>query len=77
MTFTGNCFRCGKPGHLIAQCDELRPAASLAEHLARLAAYQQRFQNWLEGAGHPRWTPEMKTRAIETENRMWDKEKTK
>ena len=77
MAFLGNCFRCGEPGHVAAFCDELRPASSKAEHLARLAAYQQRFQNWLDGTGAVRWTPGEKSRAIETENRMWEKEKAR
>jgi hypothetical protein len=73
----GCCFRCGAPGHYAAECGELRPPAAKAEHLARLAAYQQRFQNWLDGASGIRWTPEMKAAAIEMENRMYEKEKAK
>jgi hypothetical protein len=77
MPFTGNCFRCGEPGHVAAECGEQRPASSRAEHLARIAAYQQRFQNWLDGTGSIRWTPEEKKRCIEMENRMWEKETAK
>jgi hypothetical protein len=77
MAFTGNCFHCGEPGHIAAECDELRPPQSKDDHLSRLAVYQQRFQNWLEGTGEVRWTPEQKTRAIEIENRMWEKVKAK
>ena len=77
MKFEGNCFRCGTPGHVAAECDELRPASSRAEHLARLATYQQRFENWLEGTGDVRWTPEQKRWAIETENKMKPRENAK
>jgi hypothetical protein len=69
--FPGNCFRCGQLGHIASECDELRPAQTRAEHLARLAEYQQRFQNWLEGIPGVKWTPEEKTRAITEENRLW------
>lgn len=71
------CYRCGIPGHIAADCAELRPAGSRAEHETRLARYRQRLQNWLDGTGNIRWTPEQKTRAIENENRMWDKVKAK
>jgi hypothetical protein len=78
MTFTGNCFRCGEPGHVAAFCDELRPARSRQEHEARLNAYKQRFMNWLTpGSTGVKWTREEKTRAIEMENRMYEKEKAK
>lgn len=72
-----DCYRCGQFGHVAAMCHELRPASSEAEHRSRIAAYRQRFQNWLEGAGGIRWDPMQKTTAIEMENRMWEKEKAK
>lgn len=68
-----DCYRCGEFGHVAAMCPELQPPSSLAEHLARISTYQQRFQNWLDGTGKIRWTPGEKTRAIENENRMWEK----
>jgi hypothetical protein len=71
---TLDCFRCGQRGHIAAECGELRPAASKAEHEARLARYWQRYQNWLDGMPGVKWTPEMKRHAIETETRMWKKE---
>lgn len=75
MAFTGNCFRCGEIGHVAAFCDELRPAQNRQEHENRLKTYQQRFQNWLDGSPGMKWTPGEKTRAIEMENRMWEKER--
>lgn len=77
MPFNGNCYHCGEPGHLAAECHELRPAASRQEHESRLAAYQKRFQNWLDGSPGVKWTPEEKKRAIETENRMREKARAK
>ncbi len=74
--FPGNCFRCGGPGHLAAECPELRPAASRAEHEWRLKAYRQRFDNWIDGTPGVKWNPEQKTNAIRIENEMWkDREK--
>ena len=72
--FPGDCYRCGEFGHVVADCPELRPPASKAEHFARLALYRQRLDNWLEGLPGIKWNPEMKKQAIETENRMWQKE---
>jgi hypothetical protein len=70
----GPCYRCGGP-HLIASCPELRPASSRKEHEWRIAEYQRRFQNWLEGIpGTVKWDPETKKNAIEQENRTWQKE---
>jgi hypothetical protein len=57
------CFRCEKPGHVAANCDELIPAASKAEHDARIALYIRR---WTEG----KWTAREKQRAISEENKM-------
>ena len=69
------CFRCGITGHIAAECQELKPAASKAVHEARLRTYHRRYQDWLDGTGTIRWTPEQKRHAIETENRMWEKAK--
>lgn len=77
MTAPVDCFRCGTFGHVAADCPELRPAASPAEHHARLATYQQRFQNWLDGSPGVKWTPREKSHAIQNENRMWEKAKAK
>jgi hypothetical protein len=72
----GQCYRCEKFGHLIADCPELQPAASKAEHERRIALYLQRLNNWLDGTGGVKWTPEQKTRAITTENAMEASRKT-
>ena len=65
---TIKCFRCEKPGHLAASCPELVPAASKAEHEARIAAYVQRWTD-------KKWTPQQKWKAISEENRMWHGDK--
>ena len=58
------CFRCDRTGHIAADCDELKPAASKDEHEARIARYVQRY-----------WDGEItdwqKRQSIATENKMW------
>jgi hypothetical protein len=58
------CYRCSEPGHKVADCPELKPAATYAEHLDRIALYGQRH-----AAGT--WTREEKEQAIIREIRMW------
>lgn len=67
--FPGNCFRCREPGHIAAECGELIPAASKAEHEARIARYVQR---WWDGD----ITAWQKQQAIRTENEMWKRRNT-
>lgn len=33
------CYHCGEPGHWVADCPTMVPAASFEEHLARIDAY--------------------------------------
>lgn len=58
------CFRCDQPGHLAADCPEQMPAATRAEHEARIAEYIRRF---IDGE----WDARAKRNAISAENRMW------
>lgn len=62
------CFRCQQPGHIAADCPELRPATSKAEHEGRIAAYIQPYWD-----GH--LTEWQKRKAIAEENKMWYGEK--
>jgi hypothetical protein len=61
----GPCFRCDQWGHLQADCPELLPAKTYAEHLARIAEYGQRFASG-------KWLIWEKRKAIEAENKMWN-----
>ena len=61
---TGNCHRCGEPGHWAADCPLLVRASSFEEHMARIAAFIDRM-----AAGT--LTKEQKRVAIGTENILW------
>ena len=58
------CFRCEQPGHIAAECDEMKPAASRAEHEARIARYVTRWQD----GGITEW---QKRKWIAAENHMY------
>lgn len=67
MQFPGNCWRCEEPGHVAAECDQVRPAATRKEHEARIARLVER---WHAG----RITTSQKRAWIEMENRLWEKQ---
>lgn len=67
MAFTGNCFRCEMPGHVAADCAELKPAQDRKDHDDRIKRYVER---WTNGE----ITLQQKRKFIEMENRMWQKE---
>jgi len=58
------CFRCEKLGHIAAECAELFPAATAAEHQARIARYVERWINH-------EITEYQKRAFITAENEMW------
>lgn len=58
------CFHCEEYDHRIARCPLLTPPDSRREHEARIAEYKRQFD--YEEIG-----PQLKTRLIETENRLW------
>ena len=64
-----DCFRCGQLGHIAADCDQLKPAATYSEHLARIDTIRMRFLEF-------EITPEQKRRLIEAENQLWKAGKT-
>lgn len=61
---SGDCFRCGIPGHWADSCPELIPAATEREHEGRIAKYIDRWADRL-------MTTEEKRVAISLENQMW------
>ena len=65
---TGNCFRCGEPGHWADHCPLAIPATTKAEHEARIARLVERFWNW-EITAHE------KQKLIREENAMWNSKK--
>jgi hypothetical protein len=58
------CFRCLSRGHIAADCGELKPATSKAEHEARIARYVTR---WTDGD----ITEWQKREYIRQENKLW------
>lgn len=64
MTTTGDCFRCGEPGHWAANCPMLVRAAEPAEHLARIGSF---VAKWIDG----QMSTEEKRIAIGQENMLW------
>lgn len=66
---TGNCFRCGEEGHWADHCPLNHPATTKAEHESRIAAFVER---WIDG----KILTHQKRQLIETENRMWNDQKT-
>lgn len=64
-----DCFRCEQRGHIAAECDQLKPAATYSEHLARIDTIRMRFLEF-------EITPEQKYRLIEAENDLWHRRKT-
>lgn len=67
---TGDCFRCGEPGHWQDNCPLLKPAATEDEHLGRINLYIDR---WAAG----KMTREQKRVAISLENKMWHGDNTR
>lgn len=67
---SGNCFRCGEPGHWADHCPLNYPATSRAEHLARIDRIVERWHDWRQTG----MTTRQKARLIEEENRMWKNE---
>jgi hypothetical protein len=61
------CYRCGSYAHIDANCDELKPAKTLTEHLRRIYEYGDRY-------AEKRWTQQQKRAAIIAENEMWNAE---
>ena len=70
MVNSGNCFRCGKPGHWAQNCPDGIPATTRAEHEGRIARIVER---WIDGDIR---TAHEKRRLIEEENAMWNSVKT-
>ena len=66
---TGNCFRCGEPGHWAASCPLAIPATTRTEHETRIARIVER---WIAGE----MLTHEKRRLIEEENAMWNGKKT-
>ena len=67
----GDCFKCGLPGHWAAHCPLNYPAATRAEHEARIARIVER---WDRGFGI---TTHQKMTLIKQENELWNnREKT-
>jgi hypothetical protein len=60
----GPCFHCGLYGHVQADCDELKPAKTYAEHMERIRLYSERRESG-------QWDWEYKRTAISRENEMW------
>ncbi len=57
------CYHCGTPGHFVAECPLMIPAASQGEHLARIGQY---VDMWVAGE----ITVERKRKMISDENLM-------
>ncbi len=69
LSNSGNCFRCGQPGHWVQNC-ELKPAATRAEHEERIRKFGDRY-------AEKELTQEEKRRLIKQENELWNnREKT-
>ena len=66
MTFpnSGNCFKCGWPGHWVEHC-ELKRASTLAEHEERIRKLGDRY-------AEKEITQEEKRQLIKYENELWN-----
>lgn len=64
------CFHCQTIGHWRDDCPLLIPAATRKQHDERIAEFVRRL-------GEGEIGPVAKRRMIETENRMWNREKAK
>jgi hypothetical protein len=64
MESGGPCYRCGAYGHIVADCEELKPAKTMSDHLKRIYDYGDRY-------AEKRWTLLQKRAAIKAENELW------
>lgn len=65
----GACRRCGDLDHWADDCPHNQPAATRAEHLARIAGYVRRMHDW-------QVTPAEKRAMITAENQQWQASQT-